>query len=54
MAGSMFVPSHFRDGFEDFNELVVPILQQRGLFRTRHAGPMLRDQLGLSRPASRF
>jgi FMN-dependent oxidoreductase (nitrilotriacetate monooxygenase family) len=52
--GFNVMPSHFPDGFEDFIELVVPILQERGLFRTRYAGPMLRDQLGLKRPPSPF
>jgi hypothetical protein len=33
---------------------VVPILQQRGLFRRDYAGTTLRDHLGLPRPVSRF
>lgn len=40
--------------FESFTEQVVPILQQRGLFRTEYAGPTLRDQLGLARPENSF
>jgi FMN-dependent oxidoreductase (nitrilotriacetate monooxygenase family) len=39
-------------GVEDFARLVVPELQARGLFRTEYGGPMLRDQLGLPRPAA--
>ncbi|MEK8127004.1 LLM class flavin-dependent oxidoreductase [Paenibacillus filicis] len=34
----------------DFVDKVVPILQQRGLFRTEYTGHTLRDHLGLSRP----
>jgi FMN-dependent oxidoreductase (nitrilotriacetate monooxygenase family) len=34
-----------------FVDHVVPILQRRGRFRTEYAGPTLRDQLGLERPA---
>jgi N-acetyl-S-(2-succino)cysteine monooxygenase len=38
-------------GLEVFTSEVVPILQRRGLFRTDYAGPTLRDNLGLERPA---
>jgi FMN-dependent oxidoreductase (nitrilotriacetate monooxygenase family) len=38
-------------GLEDFVRLVVPELQQAGLFRRDYGGPMLRDSLGLQRPA---
>jgi FMN-dependent oxidoreductase (nitrilotriacetate monooxygenase family) len=51
--GFNVMPSHFPDGFSDFVEGVVPILQSRGLFRRDYAGPMLRDQLGLARPVIR-
>jgi hypothetical protein len=40
--------------FNDFIERVVPILQERGLFRTDYAGTTLREHLGLERPARRF
>jgi len=36
--------------FEAFTELVVPILQDRGLFRREYAGRTLRDHLGLEIP----
>lgn len=49
--GFNVMPSHFPGGMEDFVELVVPILQRRGLFRTRYEGTTLRDLLGLRRPA---
>jgi FMN-dependent oxidoreductase (nitrilotriacetate monooxygenase family) len=48
--GFNVMPSHFPGGMEDFVELVVPILQARGLFRTRYEGRTLRDLLGLARP----
>ncbi len=41
-------------GLDDFVDRVVPELQRRGLFRTEYEGPMLRDQLGLERPANRY
>ena len=39
--------------FALFRERVVPILQQRGLFRTGYAGTTLRDHLGLPVPENR-
>ena len=42
------------EGFDDFVDLVVPILQERGLFRRDYEGETLRDHLGLPRPPSRF
>jgi FMN-dependent oxidoreductase (nitrilotriacetate monooxygenase family) len=48
--GFNIMPPYFLQGFADFTELVVPILQARGLFRRDYAGKMLRDQLGLARP----
>jgi len=41
-------------GLDDFVDLVIPELQQRGLFRTEYEGTTLRDNLGLQRPASRY
>ncbi len=38
---------------EAFVDGVVPILQERGLFRRDYEGTMLRDHLGLTRPRSR-
>ncbi len=35
-----------------FIDQVVPILVDRGLFRTDYAGTTLREHLGLARPAS--
>jgi FMN-dependent oxidoreductase (nitrilotriacetate monooxygenase family) len=39
---------------EQFVEQVVPILQERGLFRTEYTGTTLRDHYGLARPQNRF
>jgi FMN-dependent oxidoreductase (nitrilotriacetate monooxygenase family) len=49
--GFNVMPPFFPEGLEDFTQLVVPILQERGLFRTEYSGSMLRDHLGLARPA---
>lgn len=39
---------------EAFVELVVPILQARGLFRTEYEGSTFRDSLGLDFPVNRY
>ncbi|MDH6268158.1 FMN-dependent oxidoreductase (nitrilotriacetate monooxygenase family) [Rhizobium sp. SG_E_25_P2] len=49
--GFNIMPPYFPEGFDDFVDLVVPILQERGLFRTDYTGATLRDHLGLDRPA---
>ena len=41
-------------GLEDFVDPVVPILQERGLFRTEYTGRTLREHYGLQRPAGVF
>jgi FMN-dependent oxidoreductase (nitrilotriacetate monooxygenase family) len=48
--GFNVMPPFFPEGLEDFTQLVVPILQERGLFRTEYNGSTLRDHLGLTRP----
>jgi hypothetical protein len=40
-------------GLQDFIELVVPILQDRGIFRTEYESGTLRGNLELPRPAFR-
>jgi FMN-dependent oxidoreductase (nitrilotriacetate monooxygenase family) len=52
--GFVISPPFLPAGLEDFVDQVVPLLQQRGLFRTRYEGATLRDRLGLARPANRF
>ena len=42
-----------RVGEHAFVDGVVPILQERGLFRRDYEGTTLRDHLGLTRPRSR-
>ncbi|MZQ86427.1 NtaA/DmoA family FMN-dependent monooxygenase [Paenibacillus sp. 5J-6] len=41
-------------GLEDFVELVVPILQERGLFREEYEADTLRGNLGLPIPENRY
>jgi alkanesulfonate monooxygenase len=41
-------------GLDDFVDEVVPILQERNLFRRGYEGSTLREHLGLSRPANQF
>jgi alkanesulfonate monooxygenase len=52
--GFNVMPPYLPGGLNDFAELVIPELQRRGLFRTEYQGRMLRDHLGLARPASRY
>jgi alkanesulfonate monooxygenase SsuD/methylene tetrahydromethanopterin reductase-like flavin-dependent oxidoreductase (luciferase family) len=52
--GFNVMPPYFHEGFEDFVQLVVPILQERGLFRAEYEGTTLRDHLGLRRPENAF
>lgn len=49
--GFCVMPAYFPGAFDGFVDLVVPELQRRGLYRKTYAGTMLRDHLGLSRPA---
>ncbi|HBF31456.1 LLM class flavin-dependent oxidoreductase [Rhizobium sp.] len=49
--GFNVMPPYFPQGLEEFNAQVVPILQERGLFRTEYEGHTLRDHLGIERPS---
>jgi len=40
--------------FERFIDLVLPLLRERGLFRSEYAATTLRGHLGLQRPANHF
>lgn len=51
--GFNVMPPYFHEGFDDFIDLVVPMLQERGLFRHDYEGKTLRDHLGLPRPERR-
>ena len=48
--GFVLVPLLTPDGLDDFVDRVVPLLQDRGVFRPDYTGPTLRDHLGLSLP----
>ncbi|PZW50921.1 FMN-dependent oxidoreductase (nitrilotriacetate monooxygenase family) [Humitalea rosea] len=52
--GFNILPPYFPGGFDDFVDQVVPILQERGLFRRDYTGTTLREHLGLERPANRL
>ena len=45
--GFILVPHITPDGLTEFAEKVVPLLQERGVFRTEYTGTTLRDHLGL-------
>jgi len=48
--GFNIMPAYLPGGLESFIAQVVPLLQQRGLFRCGYAGRTLRDHLGLNPP----
>ena len=52
--GFNIMPAVLPSGLETFVDKVVPILQERGLFRTEYEGSTLRDRYGLARPANRI
>ncbi|MBF6213160.1 LLM class flavin-dependent oxidoreductase [Nocardia puris] len=52
--GFNVMPPYYPGGLEVFAETVVPILRERGLFRTEYTGTTLRDHFGLPRPESQF
>ncbi|MGW7247201.1 LLM class flavin-dependent oxidoreductase [Streptomyces decoyicus] len=52
--GFNVMPPYLPGGLEDFVDQVVPILQERGLFRTEYSGRTLREHYGLPRPAGRL
>jgi len=52
--GFLMHPSHLPGGLDDFVELVIPELQERGLFRSEYEGASLRERMGLERPKSRY
>ncbi|PRH78124.1 LLM class flavin-dependent oxidoreductase, partial [Streptomyces solincola] len=51
--GFNIMPPYLPGGLEHFVDQVVPILQERGLFRTEYTGRTLRDHYGLPRPGGR-
>jgi FMN-dependent oxidoreductase (nitrilotriacetate monooxygenase family) len=51
--GFNIMPPVLPSGLNDFVDQVVPILQERGLFRTEYTGRTLREHYGLPRPTNR-
>ncbi|WP_369183942.1 LLM class flavin-dependent oxidoreductase [Streptomyces sp. Y1] len=51
--GFILVPHLTPGGLDDFVDRVVPLLQERGVFRTEYTGSTLRDHLGLPVPGRR-
>ncbi|MGW2366564.1 NtaA/DmoA family FMN-dependent monooxygenase [Streptomyces sp. NPDC001667] len=51
--GFILIPHLTPGGLDDFVDRVVPLLQERGAFRTEYAGPTLRDHLGLPLPGAK-
>jgi FMN-dependent oxidoreductase (nitrilotriacetate monooxygenase family) len=49
--GFILVPHVTPGGLDPFVDLVVPLLQERGVFRSDYEGTTLRDHLGLTVPA---
>ncbi len=52
--GFNVMPPLYPQLLDAFIEKVVPILQERGVFRTEYAGSTLRDHYGLPRPESQY
>jgi FMN-dependent oxidoreductase (nitrilotriacetate monooxygenase family) len=52
--GFNIMPAVLPSGLESFVDKVVPILQERGRFRTDYQGTTLREHYGLPRPANQF
>ncbi|CAM3089715.1 FMN-dependent oxidoreductase (nitrilotriacetate monooxygenase family) [Williamsia muralis] len=50
--GFILVPHITPGGLDEFADKVVPLLQERGVYRTDYEGSTLRDHLGLTRPES--
>lgn len=52
--GFMLMSPLLPSSLEDFVDLVVPLLQEKGLFRTEYEGDTLRDHLNLPVPPNRY
>lgn len=53
-ADGFIIHSSVPHGLDDFVEHVVPILQERGLYRTEYEGSTLRSNLQLNVPKNRY
>ncbi|MCX4585670.1 LLM class flavin-dependent oxidoreductase [Streptomyces sp. NBC_01481] len=51
--GFNIMPPYLPGGLDDFVDQVIPLLQDRGLFRTEYSGRTLRERYGLERPPGR-
>ncbi|MGW8331219.1 NtaA/DmoA family FMN-dependent monooxygenase [Streptomyces sp. NPDC055897] len=51
--GFILVPHITPGGLDTFADQVVPLLQERGVYRTEYEGTTLRDHLGLAHPDDR-
>ncbi|MFF5504682.1 NtaA/DmoA family FMN-dependent monooxygenase [Streptomyces roseolus] len=51
--GFILVPHLTPGGLDEFADTVVPLLQERGVFRRDYTGTTLRDHLGLAHPDAR-
>jgi N-acetyl-S-(2-succino)cysteine monooxygenase len=45
---------YFAQGIYDILDLLIPVLQERGLFQTEYLGTTLRENLGLERPVNQY
>jgi FMN-dependent oxidoreductase (nitrilotriacetate monooxygenase family) len=52
--GYLIQPPQLPTGLDEFIDQVVPVLQERGLYRTEYEGSTLRENLGLKRPPSSY
>jgi hypothetical protein len=52
--GFLIMAAYLPAGLREFVDLVVPLLQGRGLFRTEYESSTLRGHLGLKRPESSY
>lgn len=52
--GFNIMPPYLPGGLDDFVDQVVPILRERGLFRTEYTATTLRGHYGLPHPGNRF
>jgi hypothetical protein len=52
--GFMLSGAVLPQGFDDFVDYVLPILKERGLFRTEYEADTLRGNLGLPIPENRY
>ncbi|MFE2943611.1 LLM class flavin-dependent oxidoreductase [Streptomyces sp. NPDC059255] len=50
--GFLLLPPPAPDGLDDFVDRVVPLLRERGVFRTEYEGTTLRSHLGLPDPVN--